>query len=47
MEKYQIEAYDTNGDIVYTVIVSTLDAVKQEMCDALHDGFQILITKLY
>lgn len=45
MEKYQIETYNTVGDVVYTVVVPTLDAAKQEMCDALHDGFQVLITK--
>lgn len=44
MEKYQIEAYN-NGDIVFTVVVSTLEQAKQEMGDALHDGFQVLITK--
>lgn len=45
MEKYQIEAYN-NGDVVFTVVVQTMDAAKQEMGDALHDGFQVLITKL-
>ena len=45
MEKYQIEAYNTNGDVVFTVVVQTMEQVKQEVSDALHDGFQVLITK--
>lgn len=44
MEKYQIEAYN-NGDVVFTVVVQTMEQVKQEVSDALHDGFQVLITK--
>ena len=44
MEKYQIEAYN-NDDIVFTVIVQTMEQAKQEMSDALHDGFQVLVTK--
>ena len=44
MEKYQIEAYN-NGDIVYTVVVQTMEQVKQEVSDVLHDGFQVLVTK--
>lgn len=44
MEKYQIEAYN-NGDVVFTVVVPTMEQVKQEVSDALHDGFQVLITK--
>lgn len=44
MEKYQIEAYN-NGDVVFTVVVQTIEQVKQEVSDALHDGFQVLITK--
>ena len=43
-EKYQIEAYN-NGDVVFTVVVQTMEQVKQEVSDALHDGFQVLITK--
>lgn len=45
MEKYQIEAYNTVGDVVFTVVVQTMEQVKQEVSDALHDGFQVLITK--
>ena len=44
LEKYQIEAYN-NGDVVFTVVVQTMEQVKQEVSDALHDGFQVLITK--
>lgn len=44
MEKYQIEAYN-NGDVVFTVVVQTMEQVKQEVSDALNDGFQVLVTK--
>lgn len=44
MEKYQIEAYN-NGDVVFTVVVSHISQALQEASDALHDGFQVLITK--
>ena len=44
MEKYQIEAYN-NGDIAFTLVVETMEQVKQEVSDALHDGFQVLVTK--
>ena len=46
MEKYQIEAYN-NGNVVFTVVVQTMEQVKQEVSDALHDGFQVLITKFF
>lgn len=44
MEKYQIEAYN-NGDVVFTVVVGHISQALQEASDALHDGFQVLITK--
>ena len=46
MEKYQIEAYN-NGNVVFTVVVQTMEQAKQEVSDALHDGFQVLVTKFF
>lgn len=44
MERYYIEAY-ANGRIAYSVVVKTIEEAKQEMVDALNDGYQVLITK--
>lgn len=44
MERYHIEAY-ANGNVAYNVVVKTIDQAKQEMVDALNDGYQVLITK--
>lgn len=44
MERYHIEAY-ANGNVAYNVVVETLEQAKQEMVDALNDGYQVLITK--
>ena len=44
MERYSIEAHN-DGYVAYRVFVATLDQAKQEMVDALNDGYQVLITK--
>jgi hypothetical protein len=44
MERYHIEAY-ANGSVAYNVVVKTIEQAKQEMVDALNDGYQVLITK--
>lgn len=44
MELYSIEAYN-GGNLAYNAVVNTIEQAQQEMRDALHDGFSVVITK--
>ena len=40
---YNITAYNTSGDVVYQVVANTEEQMIQEIKDAMHDGFPVLV----
>ena len=41
---YLIQAY-INGTRAYSVVVNTLEQVKQEVADGIYDGYQMYVEK--